>query len=211
MPWPMVHLAVSDRLFAGEATPALLLGCIAPDAIHMRGNISREEKGVAHFVRDQKLPDISLILEKCVEYGGRRSEMEWKHFVLGYFSHIYTDVRWTHTVYADFENRCRGEKNTIRSTYNSEASQLEFTLMSELENSDRLLAKLSGASSFEMSPFVTLAEVDQYRQSKLAWLSEPLNEPQQELQYFQTDRILHFIHDTVKEWNELTIRHELKW
>lgn len=95
MPWPMVHLAVSDQLFSEDASPALLLGSIAPDAVHIRGNVSREEKGATHLVCNNQMPDFEFIMEKCTEYGGKRSEIEWRHFVLGYFSHIYTDVRWT--------------------------------------------------------------------------------------------------------------------
>lgn len=40
MPWPMVHFAVSEEVTSGKASPCLLLGSIAPDAIHARGEIT---------------------------------------------------------------------------------------------------------------------------------------------------------------------------
>ncbi|BCG59449.1 hypothetical protein PUR_28740 [Paenibacillus sp. URB8-2] len=68
MPWPMVHFAISEILTDGNSTPDLLLGSIAPDAIHMRGHVSREEKGVTHLVHNDKLPAKEVIMEKCREY-----------------------------------------------------------------------------------------------------------------------------------------------
>ncbi|SEO47758.1 hypothetical protein SAMN04487895_10822 [Paenibacillus sophorae] len=87
MPWPMVNFAISTNLSFGDPSPNFLLGSIAPDAIHMRGYISREEKGVTHLVRNDRLPAKELIMEKCKEYLTKRTEIEWKDLVLGYFSH----------------------------------------------------------------------------------------------------------------------------
>lgn len=111
-------------------------------------------------------------------------------------------------MYSDFENRYKGEMNSIRTTYNNEASQLEFILIRDLDNSENLLAKLSAASSYALSPFVTQSEVDQYRHRKLAWLRDPKNEPQRMLQYFQIDRIHRFIHDTAKELRGMALLSE---
>lgn len=44
MPWTMVHLAISDQIYTGDSSPNLLLGSISPDAIHMRGKITREDE-----------------------------------------------------------------------------------------------------------------------------------------------------------------------
>jgi hypothetical protein len=55
MPLPMVHLAIAVRaheLMGSEPTPAFLLGSIAPDAIHMRPNATRDDKRKTHLLSD---------------------------------------------------------------------------------------------------------------------------------------------------------------
>ncbi|WMT38905.1 hypothetical protein RE628_15300 [Paenibacillus sp. D2_2] len=133
MPWPMVHFAVSEELSSGKASPSLLLGSIAPDAIHARGIITREEKGFTHLIHKGKMPTAEMILMKCREYIEKYSEPESKEFVLGYFSHIYTDLRWTETLYSDFEQNFKGEGNEIRTKYNEEVSQVEFILLRSMD------------------------------------------------------------------------------
>lgn len=165
--------------------------------------ISREDKGFTHLVHNNKLAAKELILEKCKEYLIKQSHTEWKDFVLGYFSHIYTDLRWTDTIYYDFENNYKGEMKDIRKTYNDEVSQIEFNLLRSIENSDTLFIKLIQARGYEINPFVTQDEVHQYRDSKVNWLQDPKNEPQIVPKYFTNDRVDKFISETSKEWKEL--------
>ena len=42
--------------------------------------------------------------------------LEWKDFVVGYFTHIYMDVRWTDTIYTEFERTYVGDGG-IRRTH----------------------------------------------------------------------------------------------
>lgn len=200
MPWPMVHFAISEGLFNQAPTSNLLLGSIAPDSIHVRGQITREEKGVTHFVHNGQLPTKELILEKYHEYWLKRQDPEWKDFVLGYFSHIYTDLRWTETVYADFEKEYTG--NEIREIYNQEVSQIEFELLRSMRNADKLLMLIQKADGFTISPLVTQLEVIQYRDMKVNWLRDQDHEPRITPMYFKPDKIENFIHVTVKELKE---------
>lgn len=203
MPWPMVHFAVSEELTSGKASPSLLLGSIAPDAIHARGDITKEEKGTTHLVHNGKLPAAELILEKCKEYLGKSSVPEWKDFVLGYFSHIYTDLRWTETVYFDFEKKYKAEQNEIRNMYNREVSQVEFILLRSMRSSEEMISKIINADGFTIHPYVTELEVNQYRDIKVEWLQDQRNEPQITPVYFQMDEIEHFIKVTASEWKQL--------
>ncbi len=109
MPWSMVHTAIAIRFSGYNPSSHLLLGSISPDAIHMRGSVTREEKGVTHFVREGKLPTIEVMENKCLKYLRLNEDREWKDFILGYFAHIYADLRWTDTVYAEFERNYTGE------------------------------------------------------------------------------------------------------
>lgn len=58
---------------------------------------------MTHFVFNNTLPSVEVLKTKCVEYLRMYREPEWEAFVLGYFAHIYTDLRWIQTIYADLE------------------------------------------------------------------------------------------------------------
>lgn len=203
MPWPMVHFAISETLFDGHPSPHLLLGSIAPDAVHMRGQISREEKGATHLIHNGEFSDKELIAEKCLEYLRKRSEPEWKDFVIGYFTHVYTDARWTYTLYANFEQNCTGAKNEIRQIYNREVSQVEFELLRSMRSAKNLIALLSKADGYTIDPYVTQLEVNQYRDLKLEWLQNPHHEPRITPIYFKPGEIWSFINETTKQLKDL--------
>lgn len=58
MPLPMVHLAVVVNMQRNEArdlSPNLLLGSIAPDAIHMRRDTGHHDKLCVHLADQEEL------------------------------------------------------------------------------------------------------------------------------------------------------------
>lgn len=79
---------------------------------------------------------------KCLKYLRLNEDREWKDFILGYFAHIYADLRWTDTVYAEFERNYTGEPKNIRTIYNREMSQLEFHLLKNEEGALGAIEKL---------------------------------------------------------------------
>ena len=133
----------------------------------------------------------------------KRQDPEWKDFVLGYFSHIYTDLRWTETVYADFEKEYTGTGNEIREIYTQEVSQIEFELLRSMRDADKLLMLIQKADGFTISPLVTQLEVIQYRNIKVNWLRDQNHEPRITPMYFKPDKIENFIHVTVKELKDI--------
>ncbi|GMK41293.1 hypothetical protein PCCS19_43490 [Paenibacillus sp. CCS19] len=203
MPWPMVHFAISDQLHNGTPAPELLIGSIGPDAIHARGSISREEKGLTHLVYQGIMPTKEMIGDKYDSYVSMNTTKEWRDFVLGYFSHIYTDLRWTETLYSDFELAYGGEPNAQRGTYNSEVSQVEFDLIRSTDRLDKWIKLLKGTEGYSIDPYVTGQEVRQYRDEKIAWLLEAGNEPRITPVYFTLERVLQFIDQTAMEIREL--------
>ncbi|GGN91466.1 hypothetical protein [Saccharibacillus kuerlensis] len=200
MPWPMVHFAISQQLYSGSPTPNLLLGSIAPDAVHIRGDVTREEKGLTHLVHEGRLAQKKQIFEKLEEYLQMQSEPEWIDFIVGYFTHIYTDLRWTETLYTDFEKVYKGDH--IREAYKNEVSQIEFELQKSMNNILDMKKQLVLAKGYSIYPFVTEDEVKQYRDLKLIWLNEPNNEPKIQNIYFTTDKVKQFILETTKEVKE---------
>lgn len=199
MPWPMVHFAIAEKVRMSNANPQFLLGSIAPDAIHMRGKVTRTEKGYTHFVVDGKWPTADIIKQNCLAYLGESHSVEWKEFILGYFAHIYTDSRWIETIYADFERMDQGEPQTQRKRYNSEMSQIEFALLRSEAWVQGALVKLKQANAFRIDPLLTQDEVSRYRDSKIEWLSRKENEPNIQPNHFTVERVKAFIATTSDE------------
>jgi len=175
MPWPMVHFAIANKLADEQPSAPFLIGSIAPDAIHVRENCSRVDKGFTHLVKDNKLSSIETIMSHYLNYVNLDDTEDWKAFVRGYFSHIYTDLRWTETVYADFERQCQGRpSDEIRRIYNVEVSQIEFVLLRSGEWANRAISLLMGANGYAIQPFVAQDEVAKYRDEKIEWLLNDL-------------------------------------
>lgn len=203
MPWPMVHFAIAKRVNLADLAPNFLLGSIAPDAIHMRERATRTDKGYTYLVSEDKLPSIEIIKINCLKYWNMNNDMEWKEYILGQFAHIYADLRWTETVYAEFERNYEGDKQEIRSTYNKEVSQVEFNLLRSEEWTQSVMNKLQRADAFTIEPLITYEEVNQYRDLKIEWLENNKNEPKIEPIYFTGERVKGFIINTSDELKEL--------
>lgn len=203
MPWPMVHFAVANEIYEGQVAPSFLLGSIAPDAIHAREGATRTEKMLSHFVKDDLFADTDLLTSKYLEYIGQSEDPEWKAYVAGYLIHIFTDERWTTTLYADFERKVRKDSVEVRRIYYEEVSQLEYDLLRSSPSVNSLITQLESAGGFDVPPLVSREEVEQYRDIKLEWLSNQANEPGIGLIYFTEDKVRDFIKKTANEAKEL--------
>jgi hypothetical protein len=203
MPWPMVHFAIATNVSLLNASPNFLLGSIAPDAIHMRDNATRKDKGITHLIIEDRFPSIEIIKTNCLYYLEKSNVTTWKEYILGYFAHIYADLRWTETVYTDFESNYRSDKNDIRKIYNNEVSQVEFNLLRSEDWARCIISELQQSKAFTIEPFVTETEVSQYRDLKLDWLRDDRNEPKIKPIYFTGDIVSNFILKTSNELNAL--------
>ncbi|GGD77996.1 hypothetical protein [Paenibacillus nasutitermitis] len=203
MPWPMVHFAIAEQLYVTDPTPHFLLGSIAPDAIHMREHATREHKGVTHLVCEGKLPSIEQLRNHCLNYWKLNHNNAWKDYILGYFAHLYADLRWTETVYADFDANYQGRNEDKRRLYTKEVSQVEFDYLKAEGWPHRVIKQLKQAEAFTIEPFVTESEVLQYRDVKIEWLRNDRNEPKISPKYFTKIRVDQFVKSTSDELNQL--------
>lgn len=201
----MVHFGIAEKLYDGQPSPSFLLGSIAPDAIHARGQVTRAEKGATHFVTGERLPSVEQLKQACLHYLGDERESDRADYVLGYIAHIYADVRWTDTIYARFELEFGGEEQSrsIRDVYNEEMSQSEFMLLQTQTWAGDILLTLSQARPEGLEPLVSEQEVNHYRELKLEWLNEPDNEPKIMPLYFSAEAVLAFIKQTAEELQHL--------
>lgn len=200
----MAHFAIAEDIYNGKPSGHFLLGSIAPDAIHTRINATRIDKGFTHLVSNgHRLPNVEKLKQFCFEYLDKNSEDEWKDYVLGYFAHIYADLRWTETVYHDFEQNFRGERNEIRKYYNRDVSKIEFILLRTERWVEKTKTKLIGSNAYTLEPFILQKEVNQYRDLKLEWLDNDNNEPNTNPEYITEEIVRNFIKSTSNEVNEL--------
>ncbi|MFB7554204.1 hypothetical protein [Streptomyces sp. NPDC056154] len=199
MPWPMVHFAVAVKLSFSKPSPELFIGSISPDAIHARDPVTRAEKGLTHWMRDGRFPSLESLKTNYMDCLNQSTDAKWRDFAKGYCAHIYTDIRWTETLYADFEKRYAGDPNDIRDTYNKEVSQVEFDLLRSAWWADEAISKLRQAQAYAMEPLVTKEEVSTYREIKIGWLQDSSNEPGIITRYFIGESVALFIENTADE------------
>ncbi|MCR2803631.1 hypothetical protein [Paenibacillus soyae] len=210
MPWPMVHFAIAEQASGGNASPSLLLGSIAPDAIHAREHATRADKRITHLMTEGgDFPTCELLRSELSTCLDQASGCEERQYIHGYFLHIYTDIRWTLDLYSDFEAGFHGTRDAEREAYHKEVSQLEFILLrSGLWSSSVFDRLVLGKAGFAPS-LVKKDEVLRYREMKLEWLRESANEPRIAPDYFTEELVRDFIDRTSEEWRSLLIEWRL--
>jgi hypothetical protein len=133
MPLPMVHMSITVNIFRNkglEVDPQFLLGSISPDAIHMRENTTREDKGKTHFYM-QKYTSVEDLFENELRpfFDPLRSDDQRFMFAKGYISHVLTDLLWLHTVYGNFRKKITEDHiEDDRTLYYMETDQIDFNL-----------------------------------------------------------------------------------
>ncbi|RTE09109.1 hypothetical protein [Paenibacillus whitsoniae] len=149
------------------------------------------------------MPTVAQIGHHAVHYWSRNNSAEWKAFVQGYISHVYADLRWTETLYAEFESSYREDTASMRSTYNREVSQIEFNLMRSEAWTERVIAKLQEVEAFAMPPLIEADEIEAYSNAKIEWLLNASNEPGITPIYFEEEKVRTFISYTSEELHRL--------
>ena len=100
MPYALVHLAIARQAEAPqEPSPAYLLGCLAPDAIHARPGADRALKRHTHLLdRAGEWP--ALLQDWLASLGPLQGAQ--RDLVRGYATHLLSDRLWAATVVAEF-------------------------------------------------------------------------------------------------------------
>lgn len=201
MPWPMVHLAVAAVIMP-EPSAELLLGSLAPDAVHVRSD-DRGEKAKTHlmivegeFLTDEQLYDVFQANAERV-----KADPAFLHYLLGYIAHIYTDRRWTFEIYPGYEAHSDGRKQ-----YHREVKRIEFMLLQDKPDAQEWLHKLKENRAL---PFggLSAGEVHTYRDMKLLGLQgESAAESESPLEVLSPERLEQFILTTGQDLRQLFVK-----
>ncbi|MFA6947663.1 MAG: hypothetical protein WCQ72_01640 [Eubacteriales bacterium] len=189
MALPMVHLAAA-YLWHPEDTalhecPEYYLGAIAPDAIHAREGVTREDKRVTHFG--------GTGCADCLQRISRLWLRDSSPFAIGYGLHIITDRVWAEN-YRQFKGLFDPQTGKIRSeVYYGDTDAVDFMLYDSLPYRPFLWDKLSCAVPRDFEGLLSAAEIGWWQQRVLHWFENRNNERSGEIKYLTYDVISRFI------------------
>ena len=175
MPLPMVHLSVAVALSekAGRFPSAdFLLGSLAPDAIHMRPGSQKCDKEHVHLIDLGASPSVLLKLFRS-DYGLAESQPEG--FAGGYLAHLLTDRLWWQTVITPFRAKFPPDfrEPDFRKLYYRDTDRIDLDLYRQAPWRPQAWSSLESASAIDFPPFLTAAEILQWRDRSLHWFDDP--------------------------------------
>ncbi|WP_282937346.1 hypothetical protein [Paenibacillus sp. RC67] len=184
----MIHFQVAVNYFGREDIPApFILGSIAPDAIHMRKNASREDKKRTHLNIESEPNQMIFAQRLYTHYINKKAtdeDMKW--FVRGYFAHLLTDYLWLQNVYFRFKEKAQNdllEPEQMRKAYYKDTDQIDFSYYKHKQWKNEVWSKLIQSPSYALDPYVTSDEVHYWRYRTVHWFDLLAQEPGVEPQY----------------------------
>lgn len=178
MPLPMVHLAVvvqAHALACHPLTPEFLLGCLAPDAIHMRVHSNLEDKVRVHL-RVSEVSELEALAHVRILIDENRPS---DPFVAGYAAHLLTDHWWRREVIEPFAAQLPPgtTREERRAWYYQETDQIDFDLYHREPWRENVWALLTAASAPNFAPYLTADEIHRWRVRTLDWFENLKQEP----------------------------------
>ncbi len=175
MPLPMVHLSIAVALSekAGRFPSAdFLLGSLAPDAIHMRPHSVKLDKEHVHLIDLGASPQELLGLFRS-EYGLAESQPD--DFAGGYLVHLLTDRLWWQAIITPFRARFPADfpEPDFRKLYYRDTDRIDLDLYRQAPWQPQAWSSLESAATTDFSPFLTAAEILQWRDRTLHWFDDP--------------------------------------
>ncbi|MCH1640144.1 hypothetical protein MJ257_08500 [Paenibacillus timonensis] len=216
MPLPMVHLSVAvsyaEKQGISDPLGTFFLGNLAPDSIHMREGITKEDKPKTHFFPNEEGDYLSKLKRFYYPLMNQSEECDWNWFVRGYFMHLITDDLWFRELYPAFVEKYTklGRTNEeIRMLYYRETDQADFHLYNHQAWRTEVWELLKGVRSYDFIDLLTSNEILLWRDRTFSFFQDPLKEPKINPHFF-TDEIVSTFVDTAadrlgdifKEWDK---------
>lgn len=200
MPLPMVHLsvAVTYAEIQGIKDPlgTFYLGNLAPDAIHMREGITKEDKPRTHFFPSEPGDYLSRLKKHYHILINQREERDWTWFVRGYMMHLMTDDLWFRELYPAFveKNVNLGRTNDeIRTLYYRETDQADFDIYNGKLWRTEVWDVLKDVRSYDFSDLLTSSEILRWRDRTFSFFTDPQKEPKITPHFFTDEVISSFV------------------
>ena len=200
MPLPMVHLAVVVAMAERDATfpsPELLLGSLAPDAIHMRPGTDRHDKMRVHLREEAEgaEPPVGRIL-----LAHEQAPEPLRELAKGYALHLLTDWLWLHDVVADLRTTLGPVSlETLRTVYYQDLDPIDVWLYQTRPWQPRVWGALAAAQPFDLPDLLTAQEIDGWRHRTLGWYDEYLGGDLPEPRYVTHEAVERFVAQAARE------------
>lgn len=197
MPLPMVHLGTA-RVYAKDYSellhcPEYYLGCISPDAIHVRGNIDKKDKRITHLHAEGPEWENNVI-----NFLKQNRNKKNYNFLLGYGIHILTDIIWWETVYIKFKQEYIKDQNPVqdlKSAYYNDTDQLDFELYKNSEWRESIWSLLKKSESFFVEGLLEESEITAWKSHTLKYFDTKVSRHKNPIRYFTIEELEVFMKD----------------
>jgi len=203
MPLPMVHFGVSHNLTSmlkPRDISLFYLGSIAPDAVHVRENFTREDKNISHLYN----ADMEIWKKNAVNFITKDND----GFYVGYGIHILTDIYWSETVFSMFKVRYSEDKTPIQDeqrAYYNDTDQLDFELRDKWDYSNEVWDYLLNCKSVDTNSPVSPIEVDLWKEQVLHWFDKGESKHKNQIKYVSLDDLATFMMDTTARIRDILL------
>ncbi len=175
MAFTMTHLIVSESIsktFASyiKSLPQFYLGSIAPDAVHQRANYTSEYKKNSHLITGDEqwgfITDTDTWRGNVIEFLLRNRHSENHDFILGYCSHVLTDIQNTILVWNPFKIMYADELKEINygNIHHQENNKLDIELALTYENREEFWVHLANSKSIDLPNIIYATEIDKQKE-----------------------------------------------
>ena len=171
----MTHLIISEnisKIFAShiKILPQFYLGSIAPDAAHQRANYTSEYKKTSHLITGDeiwgKITDTDTWKNNIIEFLLKNKHSENRDFILGYCSHVLTDLQNTILVWNPFRLKYADELKEINyeNTHHQENNKLDIEFALTYENREDFWLHLENSKSIDLPNIIYATEIDKQKE-----------------------------------------------
>ncbi len=203
MAQPMMHLLIADKIYTEKASSIhsysdFLLGSIAPDAVHVKENYTREIKDISHYKFDSK-SHISYFDTFFDEY----YTSENKDFVVGYLVHLLSDMIWYHSVRVPFKEEFQKaplQNISMNEAYYADCEQIEQLMFFE-KNTSRIIETINKGNAYSLEGLIDAEDVRAWKEKFIYDYNNRKNISIQ-TKYISEQHIRDYIADCAKECTE---------
>ena len=207
MAQPMMHLLIADEIYTEKSSSIhsygdFLLGSIAPDAVHVKENYTREIKDISHYKFDSK-SHISYFDTFFDEY----YTSENKDFVVGYLVHLLSDMIWYHSVRVPFKEEFQKaplQNMSMNEAYYADCEQIEQLMYFE-KNASRIIETINRGQAYSVEGLIDAEDVKAWKEKLIFDYNNRKNISIQ-TKYISEQHIRDYIENCAKECTEYLSR-----
>ncbi|MBD5474229.1 MAG: hypothetical protein HDR20_15450 [Lachnospiraceae bacterium] len=160
MAQPMMHLLIADKIYEKFSSihsyGDFLLGSIAPDAVHVKENYTREIKDISHYRFNSK-SHIDYFDTFINEY----NTSENNDFVIGYLVHLLSDMIWYHSIRVPFKEefqKAPSQDMSMNEAYYTDCEQIEQLMFWE-KNVPRIMGAINKGKAYSLEGLIDAEDV----------------------------------------------------